>query len=139
MDRTQILFPMIALATLTFAVLLLIPYRRFRAGFRGEVTGHDFKLGESQRVPESVQLPNRNMMNLLELPVLFYTVCLMYFVTDSVDDAALKIAWTYVGLRVAHSVVHVTYNKVNHRLIPFALSNVALIVLWTHFCRGLIQ
>ncbi len=137
-DRTQILFPIIALATLTFAVLMLIPYRRFRAGFRGDVTGHDFKLGESERVPEWVRLPNRNLINLLELPVLFYVVCLMYFVTDTVDESTVTIAWVYLGLRVLHSAIHVTYNKVRHRLVAFALSNVALIVLWTHFCRVLI-
>ena len=136
MDRTQILFPMIALATLTFAVLLLIPYRRFRAGFRGEVTGHDFKLGESQRVPESVQLPNRNMMNLLELPLLFYVGCLIYLVIGRVDEYALVLAWLYVGLRVVHSAIHVTYNRVRHRLIAFALSNVVLVMFWTNLIRS---
>jgi hypothetical protein len=30
--KTNILLPMVALATLTFAVLLLIPVRRFRVG-----------------------------------------------------------------------------------------------------------
>ncbi len=137
-DRTQILFPIIALATLTFAVLLLIPFRRFRAASRGEVTGHDFKFGESDKVPGEVSLPNRNLMNLLELPVLFYVVCVLYFVTDTVDRSALVLAWSYVGLRVLHSAVHVTYNRVMHRLTLFALSNVALIMLWTHFCGGLI-
>jgi hypothetical protein len=137
MDRTQILFPVFALATLTFAVLLLIPYRRFRAGRRGEVSGDDFRLGESERVPAWVRLPNRNLMNLLELPVLFYVACILYFVTDRVDAFALDLAWTYVGLRVVHTAIHVTYNKVRHRLYAFALSNLALIVLWTNLYRVL--
>lgn len=138
MDRLHILFPMIALATLTFAVLLLIPIRRIQAGRQGLVHSDDFKLGESERVPDSVRLANRNYMNLLELPVLFYTVCLMYFVTDRVDATALNLAWIYFGLRVAHSAIHVTFNRVRYRLYAFAASNVALIVLWTHFCRVLI-
>ena len=137
MERLSILFPMVALATLTFAVLLLIPYRRFRAGMRGEISGADFRYGESERVPPEVRLPNRNLMNLLELPVLFYVVCLMMFVTEQVDGRGLAVAWAYVGLRVGHSVVHVTYNRVSHRLVFFALSNVALIVLWTHLFRNL--
>ena len=32
----------------------------------------DFRLGESANVPENIKLVNRNYMNLLELPVLFY-------------------------------------------------------------------
>jgi hypothetical protein len=137
MDRTQILFPVIALAALTFVVLLLIPYRRFSAGFRGEVKGDDFRLGEAEHVPEWVRLPNRNLMNLLELPVLFYVVCILYFVTDRVEESAVAIAWSYVVLRVVHTAIHISYNKVRHRLYAFALSNVALIVLWAHFYRVL--
>jgi len=131
----HILFPMMALATLTFAVLLLIPYRRFRAGIAGQITIDDFRYGESARVPPGVGLPNRNMMNLLELPVLFYVACLTYFVTDRIDDRALALAWAYVGLRIAHSAIHLTYNRVRDRLVAFAASNVVLIMLWTNLLR----
>ena len=131
----RILFPMVALAALTFAVLLLIPFRRFRAGIAGQVSYDDFKYGESEQVPPQVALPNRNMMNLLELPVLFYVACLTYFATDRVDDWALQLSWTYVGLRIAHSTIHLTYNRVRHRLVAFAASNVVLIMLWTNLFR----
>lgn len=137
LERTGILFPVVALATLTFAVLLLIPVRRFRAGIAGQVRYDDFSYGESARVPPEVALPNRNMMNLLELPVLFYVACLTYYVTDRVNDAALALAWTYVALRAAHSAIHVTYNRVRHRLLAFAGSNIALIMLWTNLLRSL--
>lgn len=131
----QILHPMLALAALTFAVLLLIPVRRLRAGAAGQISYDDFKYGESARVPPEVSLPNRNMMNLLELPVLFYVACLTYYVTDRVNDTALALAWSYVGLRIAHSAIHVTYNRVRDRLMVFAASNVVLIMLWTNLLR----
>src|SRR5882672_6654259 len=128
-DKMSILFPIVALATLTFAVLLLIPLRRFRAGMAGQVVFDDFRYGESARVPPEVALPNRNMMNLLELPILFYVACLAYFVTERVNETALVLAWAYVGLRIAHSAIHLSYNRVRHRLIAFAASNVVLIML----------
>ena len=81
----------------------------------GLVVFEDFRYGESARVPPEVAIPNRNMMNLLELPVLFYVACLIYYVTDRVNGAALALAWTYVGLRIAHSAIHVTYNRVRDR------------------------
>src|SRR5258708_36851557 len=105
MDRTSILFPMIALATLTFAVLMLIPVRRFRAGIAGQVKFADFRYGESARVPGEVSIPNRNMMNLLELPLLFYVACLTYLVIGRVDEFALALAWLYVALRIMHSAI----------------------------------
>jgi len=45
----------------------------------------------------------------------------------------LGVAWLYVALRVVHSVIHLTYNRVMHRLIPFAISNVVLIAYWLLF------
>ena len=135
MDKTSILFPMIALVTLTFAVLLLIPVRRFRAGMAGQIRYDDFKYGESARVPPEVSIPNRNMMNLLELPLLFYIACLVYLVIGRIDEYGLTLAWLYVGLRLVHSAIHVTYNRVRHRLIAFAASNVVLVMLWTNLIR----
>ena len=40
------------------------------------------------------------------------------------------LAWSYVALRVAHSVIHLTYHKVVHRSAAFAASTVVLIALW---------
>lgn len=137
LDKTNILLPMVALAALTFVVLLLIPYRRFRAGFAGQIVADDFKYGESARVPPEVGIPNRNLMNLLELPVLFYVVCLSYFAVGRIDGGALALAWGYVGLRALHSAIHLSYNRVRHRLTAYAASNVALIMLWIGFFRTL--
>jgi hypothetical protein len=121
---------MIALAGLTFAVLLIIPFVRIRAVRQGLLIPEDFKMGESARVPHDVSLPNRNYMNLLELPTLFYAVCLALFALGRVESTDLIIAWVYVGLRVVHSLVHLTYNHVVQRLIVFATGNVVLSVLW---------
>ncbi len=130
MNHVNILYPMAAMATLTFAVLLVIPYRRFKAGSARQVTAEDFKYGESRSVPPEVSIPNRNYMNLLELPVLFYVACITLYVTKGVDTGSVYWAWGYVGLRICHSAVHLSYNKVMHRLTLFALSNAVLAVLW---------
>ena len=133
MPQDQIFFPMGALALLTFLVLTLIPIRRFRAGFAGRIVPDDFKFGESKNVPSDVSIPNRAYMNLLELPMLFYVLCLMLFVSGRIDAMFLNLAWSYVALRAIHSLIHVTYNNVYHRLIIFSLSNLVLIVTWGLF------
>ena len=133
MDQRAIFTPTGSLAFLTFGVLLLIPLRRFRAGAAGQIVADDFKFGESANVPGHVSIPNRNYMNLLELPMLFYVGSLMFYVTSKVDGLVLGIAWLYVALRIVHLVIHLTYNKVVHRLAPFALSNVVLVAYWMIF------
>jgi len=125
-----ILYPMIALVFWTFAVLLLVPRARFRAVRARLARASDFACGESANVPEETRLPNRNYMNLLELPVLFYVACLTLFAIGRVDPWCLGLAWAYVLLRVAHSAVHLTYNNVIHRMRIFALSVLVLVVLW---------
>jgi hypothetical protein len=125
MPRDAIFMPMGALALLTFLVLVMIPFRRFRAGFARRIVPDDFKFGESANVPGDVSIPNRALMNLLELPVLF--------VSGRVDGTFVALAWAYVALRVAHTAIQVTYNNVTHRLIPFTLSNFVVMAMWGVF------
>jgi hypothetical protein len=125
-----ILCPLFALAAWTLLVLLLIPFVRVRSVQRREIGPNDFKYGESPAVPSAVSIPNRNYMNLLELPMLFYVVCLVLYVTAGASLLAVYVAWAYVALRVVHSIIHLSYNHVLHRLAAFTLSNVALVSLW---------
>ncbi len=130
MHASEILYPILALAAWTGLVLLLIPVARFRARFRREVSADDFKFGESASVPSRVSVPNRNYMNLLEAPMLFYVVCVLLFVISGVTFKAVVLAWAYVALRIVHSLIHLTYNRVQHRLAVFAISNAVLLSLW---------
>ena len=72
MRNPAMFHPLFALAAWTLLVLLLIPVARVRSARRREIDADDFKFGESARVPGRVSIPNRNYMNLLELPMLFY-------------------------------------------------------------------
>ena len=42
-------------------------------------------------------------------------------------------------LRLAHSAIHLTTNRVIHRLIAFALSNFVLLFPWIGFLRSLLR
>lgn len=130
MGQTAIFLPVAALAVWTLIVQLQIPLRRFAASFARKVTAEDFKLGESARVPANVTIANRAYMNLLEAPVLFYVACLVAFEAGKVDEIVVMLAWGYVGLRAVHSLIHLTYNNVFHRLGAFAASNLVLVTLW---------
>lgn len=139
MNQTDILLPAMVLVGWTLCVLLLMPYRRFRAVFAGKITPDDFRYGESSRVPHDVSIPNRNYMNLLEAPLLFYVVSLMAFVTQQADHLLVFLAWGYVGFRVLHSLVHLTYNHVIHRMLLFAVSNGILGLMWGWLLIALVR
>jgi hypothetical protein len=130
MRNPAVLYPMFALAAWTLIILLLIPIVRAGSARRREIAIDDFKYGESAAVPPSVSIPNRNYMNLLELPMLFYVVCIVLYVTAGASTGTIAVAWAFVVLRIAHSLIHLTYNRVVHRLAAFSAANVALVVLW---------
>ena len=129
-EHTAILWPMAAMALLTFIVLSLIPMFRVGDATAGRVRTHDFKMGESERVPEATRLYNRNYMNLLELPVLFYVICLIIFSLDRLEPLQLWLAWPFVVFRTAHTAVHLTSNIVLLRLSMFSLAAFSLMSLW---------
>lgn len=130
MDPHLIFWPVAALAALTFGVLLLVPILRFSASFKGFTSARDYRLGESERVPEWVALANRNYMNLLESPVLFYVIAVIIYVTNGLTPLLLNLAWAYVGLRAIHSLIHVSVNKIGLRLISFTMSIWCLMAMW---------
>ena len=130
MAQDSIFLPVLALVGWTLLVLLLIPYRRFRALFAGRVTAEDFRCGESNAVPADVRQPNRMFMNLLEMPVLFYLLALVLYITGNVDAFAVVLGWIYFTLRVAHNLISLTYNHVFQRFLVFAFSNIVVLILW---------
>jgi len=125
MKPESIFAPVSALAIWTAIVVFLTGFVRIRA----------FRLGEAPGVPADVTVVNRNLMNLLEMPVLFYVVCIAFYVTRHVDHGLVTLAWLFVALRVLHSLIHLTTNRVLHRLTAFALSNVVLLTMWIRFVR----
>jgi hypothetical protein len=78
-----------------------------------------------------------NFRNLFELPVLFYFALVVADRIDRVDAVSVGLAWLFVALRAAHSLVHVTYNRVMHRFMVYVAGAVALWLLWIYLAIGL--
>ena len=135
MKPESIFAPVSALAIWMAIVVFLTGFVRIRAVRQGRAPRGAFRLGEAPGVPADVTVVNRNLMNLLEMPVLFYVVCIAFYVTRHVDHGLVTLAWLFVALRVLHSLIHLTTNRVLHRLTAFALSNVVLLTMWIRFVR----
>jgi hypothetical protein len=102
---------------------------------------HPQKVATSAQMAATMQRVNiaDNFRNLFETPVLFYALCLALAVTQSATPAMLAGLWAYVALRVAHSAIHCTYNRVMHRFAAFGAGFALLLVLWLNFALGLLR
>jgi hypothetical protein len=78
-----------------------------------------------------------NFRNLFEVPVLFYALVALALAVHHTPAWLAVGAWFYVLLRVAHSLIHCTYNKVMHRLAVFLASFALLVGLWVSFFASL--
>jgi hypothetical protein len=76
--------------------------------------------------------------NLFEVPVLFYALCGFLAITQLTTVLLLACAWGYVFLRVAHTFVHLTSNKVIRRFQLFFASTIVLYVMWALFAVRLL-
>lgn len=80
-------------------------------------------------LPAKVRWKADNYNHLMEQPTIFYAIALTLALLGEGDGANLILAWAYVGLRVVHSLVQATWNKIEVRFSIFALSSLALIAL----------
>ena len=81
------------------------------------------------RIPSEVRRVADNYNHLFEAPTIFYAVTLAIVLLGLADPVHVICAWAFVALRVAHSIVQATVNKVVLRFTLFALSWVAMGVM----------
>ena len=87
-------------------------------------------------LPARVRWKADNYNHLMEQPTAFYAVALSLALLGQGDGINLALAWSYVGLRVAHSLVQALINKIEVRFVLFALSSLVLIGLTVNALRA---
>lgn len=130
MNILSIVYPMAALFGLTFFIMYLMLVVRVKAVRERKISPRYFKLNKGGELPEKVEAIAQNYTNLLELPVLFYSVCIIAIVLNQNAEYFIICAWAFVLSRIIHSYIHITYNHILHRLAAFAVSGFILIFMW---------
>ena len=80
-------------------------------------------------LPANVNWKSHNYSHLVEQPTLFYAVVGILAILGQVSAVAVALAWTYVVIRIAHSLVQVTSNRIALRFPLFLASTLALLGL----------
>ncbi|MCP3734445.1 MAPEG family protein [Sphingomonas sp. RP10(2022)] len=134
--HSEILRPMVVLIAWTLVMLVWmlatrLPAMKAAGADLGKLVGS--KASDADRaLPPEVQWKAHNYNHLMEQPTLFYAVCTVIALTGTGDGVNAAFAWVYVALRIAHSLVQATVNKVGPRLMLFLASTVMLAGLTLH-------
>lgn len=124
------IFGMVALTTVVWAIAVQRRVQEIRAR-RIPVQSLARASDTAAALKDSSAMDNFN--NLLQLPILFYVLCLAFVLVGEDSSARLAGAWAYVALRLVHSVIQITYNRVLHRFYVWTLGNSVLFSLWAVF------
>jgi hypothetical protein len=129
-ESPTLIYPMVAMFGWTFLIMLRNVHVRVHAVLRGELSNKYFELFTGAEPSATLVKTGNHLRNLFEFPVLFYVASLAALVMGISDGAYLILAWSYVAFRIAHSLVHLTINKVPPRFLFYFLSNLVLLALW---------
>lgn len=132
----DILQPVVALLAWTMAMWVWMYATRIPAMLKAGIDAKEMvgSTGASLRaqLPDTVSWKADNYNHLHEAPTLFYAVAIVLAIIGQGDGFNTVLAWAYVGLRVAHSLVQATVNRVALRFALFALSTLVLMALILH-------
>jgi hypothetical protein len=126
----NILTPMLALILWSFVMWAWMYATRLPAMSRAGIDATKIKRKSDLDVlPMSVQQIADNYNHLHEQPTVFYALALYTHLVAAADPLNVGLAWGYVGLRVAHSLIQATINFVPVRFFVFSASTIVLMII----------
>lgn len=127
------LAPVVALAAWTMVMWFWLYGTRIPALSAAKVNPDDLIHDPSKSLdtvlPPQVMWKAHNYNHLHEAPTVFYAVSIVLAIIGQGDGVNAQLAWLYVALRVVHSLIQSTVNKVTLRFGVFALSSFVLMAL----------
>ncbi len=137
MHISRLIAPVVALVAWSIVMLFWLaikraPYVRNRGGLPNGTRGEDMP-------PGSHNWPAHNYEHLMEQPTIFYAIVFALILMGFDAWINVYLAWGYVGLRIAHSIVQATVNIVRLRFLIFLLATIGLVCLTVHAAIFLIH
>lgn len=135
MSVQAVFLPLFVEVILTFALMLWMGALR-QGDFRsGTVKGQDVALREPNWSKRTLQV-SYSFSNQFELPVLFYVLTILEWVTRQAGYTFVVLAWIFVLCRVLQAFIHTTSNLYRLRSTFFSVGAVVLMVMWALFIVG---
>jgi hypothetical protein len=125
----MILLPLFVEVILTLVLWSWMAVLRTRDFNSGAVQPDNIALREPNWPKRTTQLANA-FANQFELPVLFYVLTILEYVTHLAGIVFVVLAWVFVISRLLHAYVHVTSNIVRLRGALYGVGAFVLIIMW---------
>ena len=129
MSLQAVLLPLFVEVVLTFVLMLWMGALRGGDFRSGAVRPADVALREP-RWPQRTSQAAYSFSNQFELPVLFYVLTILVWVTRHAGYVFVILAWIFVICRVLQACVHVTSNAYRWRSSFYSVGAVVLMVMW---------
>lgn len=122
--------PVLALVTWTLVMWVWMYATRIPAMQKAKIDLAELsRTGAPLVLPPKVARVADNYNHLHEQPTIFYALALAAQLAGVSDPLSVGLAWGYVGLRVAHSLIQATVNVIPVRFLVFTLGTLVLMVL----------
>ena len=129
MSVQAILLPLFLEVILTFALLFWLAPLRARDFSAGVTRPQDIGLREPNWSKRTLQV-GYAYSNQFELPVLFYVLTILAYMTHLAGVVFVVLAWIFVLFRSLQAYVHVTSNIVRLRGAFFGVAALVLAIMW---------
>jgi hypothetical protein len=125
-----ILVPVLALCVWTFVLWFWMYATRLPAMKKARINVKRLKRKQELDVlPVPVQQIADNYNHLHEQPTVFYALAFYSHLVGVADSLNVQLAWAYVVLRMAHSLIQCTSNFVPLRFTVFTAASLTLMVI----------
>jgi len=132
MEMRWVFLPLFVEVALTLGLGIWMGLRRNRDIRSRAVAVDSIALGERKWTTRTTQVMNC-YTNQFELPVLFYALTILAWITHHADLIFVVMAWIFVISRLVHATIHTTSNVVAHRGLVFAVGAAVLTAMWVIF------
>ncbi len=128
---TAILQPVVTLIAWTMVMWLWMYITRIPAIQKSKMKLDPNEVNGVQmsQLPARVRWKADNYNHLLEQPTIFYATAMALLLLGAGSGINVTLAWVYVGLRIAHSLLQALVNKIEVRFGLFVLSSLVLVAM----------
>ena len=129
--HSPILAPLVALVLWSFVMWAWLYATRLPAMMKNRIIYDPHRPAEEfhAALPAQVRWKADNYNHLMEQPTLFYAVTLALALVGAGAGLNTALAWLYVALRIAHSIVQATINLVPLRFAIFMAGSLVLLAM----------
>lgn len=129
--------PVLALVGWTFVMWIWLYAARIPAMQKAKLDPQEAERTGNWTLPRSAERPAENYNHLHEQPTIFYAMALAAQLAGPVDSLSIGLAWTYVAIRVVHSLIQATANIIMVRFLVFTIGTLVLLTLFVRIVMDL--